>query len=152
MENFFEQYGLTILKTFCATLCLSFLVFFAIKPDNAITRGITDSFYSTPSESTNESIMSQIKPTITLTDTIHGTKRTNIHIYPTDSSHNFKDDIILTDNGSVIPSSNVSYKILSTAWTPSSLVPGFYQIRYYYRAANSMTVTFVTTVVVHGNA
>lgn len=160
MDTLLEQYGRTILYAFTGLIALTFVVTLTMTTNNPVSQKISSNFYHRDTETTNAANLNLVQPTITLKQTTYGTNGGNIHIYPeTSGVHNFKNDIVLTDNGVTIPSSNVHYRIMSVnlrdtnntdnaiAQVPSA---GYYMIKYWYRSPSNNTVaTYITTVVVH---
>lgn len=164
MDTLLEQYGRTVLYAVIGVLIFANIAMFVADTDNPISDTVSDNFYSRSTETTNASNLSLVHPTITLKDSSYNTNSGNIHIYPEYSGvHNFKDDIILTDNGVTISSSNVHYRIMSVNLrnnnntdnkieqnSSGKPAEGYYMIKYWYRSPSNNTVaTFITTVVVH---
>lgn len=165
MDTLLEQYGRTILYAFVGLIALTGVVTLTMTTNNPVSKKISDNFYERDTEMTNAGNLSLVHPTITLKQSSYTTNSGNIHIYPEYSGiHNFKDDIVLTDNGATIPSSNVHYRIMSVNLRNNNETDnaikqdnasgkpeeGYYMIKYWYRSpANNTVATFITTVVVH---
>lgn len=152
-----EEYGKTIFQVFIAVIVVGMLFLFVLSGNSNYVNSVDKSTYKNSTEKTMENYRGQIVPTIKLSDRInkdgedvYETNRNNIHLIPGEGYHDFKKDIELTDNGIIVNSNLVNYRILSTAFDFANPTPGYYLIKYWYRSSVNDTVTvFLATIVVH---
>lgn len=154
MHNFFEQYGRMILLAFIASISIGILAFYTINEESPISDG-TDAMYERETERTNEDLTIVQHPVIELAykkwNNVWGNIPGCIHLFAREvPTHDFKSDIILTDNGQTLDCSSVNFRMMSTAYNTANPQPGYYEIKYWYTSpTTNFTTTYLATVVIH---